>query len=225
MRPKALPPAAGYQVNDVVGVRVGGVPVADLEALRCPRVQAALEEAVALTRWLRAEGTALSDLLHPVIGRCADADRPLLVALRRAVFRGRRPAARVWTARRALPADLAARLEHWAQALAREPGVTRALATDRPAAAAALADEQPVAVAVARALAEDRAAAVAGLRVAARRDAFRAALASASPDLTRAVTAWLDDPAAPEPGPGALASLAKYLAAPRSSRAPTPRSP
>ncbi len=220
MRPKALPPAAGYQVNDVVGVRVGGVPVADLEALRCPRVQAALEEAVALTRWLRAEGTALSDLLHPVIGRCADADRPLLVALRRAVFRGRRPAARVWTARRALPADLAARLEHWAQALAREPGVTRALATDRPAAAAALADEQPVAVAVARALAEDRAAAVAGLRVAARRDAFRAALASASPDLTRAVTAWLDDPAAPEPGPGALASLAKYLA--RAALKPSP---
>ncbi|XVV00445.1 lantibiotic dehydratase [Actinosynnema sp. CA-248983] len=169
--------------------------MADLEALRCPRTRAALDEAVALARWLRAEGTALSDLLHPVIGRCADADRPLLVALRRAVFRGRRPAGRVWSARRALPADLTDRVERWARALSQEPDIAQALA-------------------------EDRSAAVAALRVAAGRDAFRFALASASPDLTRAVAGWLDDPTAPEPGPGALASLAKYLA--RAAVKPSP---
>ncbi|MFI9813827.1 lantibiotic dehydratase [Saccharothrix variisporea] len=187
MQPNASPSGpADYEVNAVVGVRVGGAPVADLDALRCPRTEAALDDAVARARWLREEGKALSDLLHPVIGRCADDDRPLLVALRRAVFRGRRPTARVWSVR---PAHLAARLERWAAAAARDPVAE-----------------------VARALAEDRAAAVAALRVAARRDAFRLALATASPDLTRSVSAWLDDPAAPEPGPGALASLAKYLA-------------
>ncbi|NUT91581.1 MAG: hypothetical protein HOY78_06065, partial [Saccharothrix sp.] len=196
LRPNASPagPVAGYAVNDVIGVRVGGAPVADLDALRCPRTEAALDEAVALTRWLRGEGKALSDLLHVVIGHCADEDRPLLVALRRAVFQGRRPAERVWSVR---PVHLADRLEHWAREAAR----ARDLAAE-----------------VARALAADRAAAVPALRTAARRDAFRQALASASPDLTRAVSAWLDAPDAPgapgvpEPGPGALASLAKYLA-------------
>ncbi|MFD0201087.1 MULTISPECIES: lantibiotic dehydratase [Saccharothrix] len=202
MQPSALaaePPTAGFGTHAVIGVRVAGVPVSDLDALRCPRTEAVLDEAVAHTRWLRAEGSALSDLLHPVIGRCADADRPLLVALRRAVFRGRRPTGRVWAARRALPPDLAARVERWATRAGRD-----------------------VAAEVTRAVAEDRVAALAALRVAARRDAFRLALASASPDLTRAVAAWLDDPAAPQPGAGAVASLAKYLA--RAVAKPSPYS-
>jgi hypothetical protein len=88
------PSAVDFRSGGVFGVRVGGAPVADLEALRCGRAWAAAEEVVAVQRWLRDEGAELSDLLHPVIGRCADEDRPLLVALRRAVFQGRRPGGR-----------------------------------------------------------------------------------------------------------------------------------
>ncbi|MFE2756102.1 lantibiotic dehydratase [Actinosynnema sp. NPDC059335] len=184
---------------DVFGVRVGGAPVADLEALRCERAWAAAEEVVALAQWLRDEGTALSDLLHEVIGDRADDDRSLLVALRRAVFRGRRPTGRVWAARRALPGDLRVRVERWARESERAAELTARVPSR---------------------LAADRAAAREALRVAARRDAFRFALALGSPDLSAAVRRWLDDPAAPTPRARTLAGLAKYLA--RAVGKPTP---
>jgi hypothetical protein len=183
----------------VFGVRVGGVPVADLDALRCERTWAAAEQVVVLTRWLRAEGTALSDLLRPVIGRCADEDRPLLVALRRAVFHGKRLNGRVWTVRHVLPHDARARVEHWARELARAGELTGQVPT---------------------LLAEEHAAAREAARVAAGRDAFRLGLVLGSPDLTRSVARWLDDPQAPAPRAGALASLARYLA--RAAVKPSP---
>lgn len=191
------PGPAGFEVGGVFGVRVGGAPVADLEALRCGRAWAAAEEVVALQRWLRDEGAALSDLLHPVIGRCADEDRPLLVALRRAVFQGKRPAGRVWSVRRSLPEGIRARVEHWADALVRAGDLTAGV----PAA-----------------LAADQAAAREAVRVAAGRDAFRFALVLGSPDLTREASRWLDDGVGPRPR--AVASLAKYLA--RAAAKPSP---
>ncbi|KOX34206.1 hypothetical protein ADK67_04540 [Saccharothrix sp. NRRL B-16348] len=183
------PAAAGFRSGGVFGVRVGGAPVADLAAVRCERAWAVAEDVVALQRWLRDEGAALSDLLHPVIGRCADEDRPFLVALRRAVFQGRRPTGRVWSARRSLPGGIGERVERWADAVACAGG---------PAGT------------VPALLAADRAAAREALRVAAGRDAFRFALVLGSPDLTRSASRWLDDRASPRPR--AVASLAKYLA-------------
>jgi hypothetical protein len=185
----------------VFGVRVGGVPVADLDALSCRRTWAAVEEVVALTRWLRTEGAALSDLLYPVIGRCADEDRPLLVALRRAVFQGKRPTGHVWSAavRRALPCDVRVRVEHWLRVLARAGEVAGQVPGE---------------------LAAEQAAGRTALRTAAGRDAFRFGLVLGSPDLTRSVARWLDDPHAPAPRPHSLASLAKYLA--RAAVKPSP---
>ncbi|MBB5803284.1 hypothetical protein F4560_003052 [Saccharothrix ecbatanensis] len=193
------PSTADFVIGGVFGVRVGGVPVADLDALRCERAWAAAEQVVGLTRWLRAEGTALSDLLRPEIGRCADEGRPLLVALRRAVFQGKRPNGRVWTVRHVLSHDTRARVEYWARELARAGELTGRV----PAL-----------------LAEEHAAVREALRVAAGRDAFRLGLVLGSPDLTRSVARWLDDPRAPAPRAGALASLARYLA--RAAVKPSP---
>lgn len=194
-------PATAFASGGVAGVRVGGMPVADLEALRCERTWAAVREAVALDGWLRTEGAALSDLLHPVIGHCADDTRPLLVALRRAVFRGRRPTARTWSAavREALPDDLVARVDHWVLEWARHADVVRR---------------------VPDLLITEQATAREALRVAAGRDAFRFALALGSPELTLAVDGWLDDPTAPPPRPRAVLSLARYLA--RAATKPSP---
>lgn len=200
------PCGPGFGVAGVFGVRVCGTAVAELESLRCERSWALVEELTVQNRWLREEGEELSDLLHPAIGRCADGGaKPLLVALRRAVFQGRMPTARVWsgdrsdTARAALPGQLAKRIDQWARERAR---------------AEALEARLP------QMLADDVAARTEALRRTAARDAFRLGLVLGSPDLTEAVGGWLDDPQALVPRPRSVWQLAKYLA--RATAKPSP---
>ncbi len=99
-----------------VVVRVAGLPVATLARLRCEKSFGRLCVIVELHRRLLAEGDALSADLYPVIGVSGEgADRAALVGLRRAVFQARMPNGREWNARvaRALPVDLAGRVNSW----------------------------------------------------------------------------------------------------------------
>ncbi|MGH3829698.1 MAG: lantibiotic dehydratase [Pseudonocardiaceae bacterium] len=119
---RRTPAGPGYAVAPMIGVRVAGSPVADLQRLRFTATWGVTEEHVTLSTWLQTEGQALSELLFPVIGRCADRGiKPLLVALRRAVFRGKAPRDRVWSGdvRGVLPADLTTRVAAWVSGVER----------------------------------------------------------------------------------------------------------
>lgn len=193
------PRGDGYAAGEVFGVRVAGIPVERLAALRFRRTWARVDETVRLAGRVAAEGERLADALHAIIGRepsgseRPDGLRPALVALRRDLFAGRRPRPRVWTPRVAgfLPEPLAERVSAWLGDLDR-------LARTR-AGIADLLDRE---------LAEKTAA----LRDAARLFEFRQGLAQSSPDLSERLNAWLAAPADAAPGRQTSLRLAKYLA-------------
>lgn len=177
----------------MVGVRVAGSPVEDLQRLRFSASWGVVEEQVELTGWLQAEGQALSDLLFSVIGRCADKGvKPLLVALRRAVFQTKAPGDRAWSdgVRRALPADLAARIAAWVSEL------------DRAKVRQAHLPEV---------LAAERSVRTDALRDAVGTSAFRFGLLLGSPTLAEALGEWIDEPSAEPPRAPVLLRAAKYL--------------
>lgn len=170
------PAGPGYVVAPVFGVRVAGSPVADLQRLRVVASWGVAEEQVALSGWLRSEGQALSDLLHPVIGRCDRGGvKPLLVALRRAVFQAKAPGGRAWSedVRGVLPADLTTRIAAWISELDRLT-VLEARLTE--------------------VLTAEQAASTAALRHAAGNSAFRFGLLMGSPTLADALDEWIDEP-------------------------------
>ena len=187
------PVGLGYSVAPVIGVRVAGSSVGELHGLRCAAAWAVAGEHVALTRWLRAEGEKLSDLLFPEIGRCVDGGlKGALVALRRALFQGKSPNGRAWSeeVRQALGGDLTARITAWLERVER----ARLLERHLPAV-----------------LAADRQASVAALRDAVAQDSFRFGLLQGSPTLADVLSVWIDQPSAKSPGPQVLIRAAKYL--------------
>jgi len=86
----------GTTVSAPVIVRTAGVPAEVLARLRCARSYALARAVDRRHAWLRANGEALSDKLHAVIGGAPGAAKPALVGLRRAVFQVRRPTGREW---------------------------------------------------------------------------------------------------------------------------------
>ena len=83
----------GWTVAPGFAVRVAGMPVSALAALRFETSFALAEELTDLSEWLAAEGAALSETLHGVIAHTADpALRVRLIGLRRALFQVRAPA-------------------------------------------------------------------------------------------------------------------------------------
>lgn len=97
-------------------VRVAGLPVGVLESLRCDHAITDVRALIEVRRWLAAEGQRLSDVLYEVIGGLTDCTaKPFLVALRRAVFTGRRPGNREWSAEleRLMPGEVASRIRAW----------------------------------------------------------------------------------------------------------------
>ncbi|MER8232670.1 lantibiotic dehydratase [Streptomyces sp. NPDC094049] len=76
-------------------LRAAGLPVETVRGLRCPLTRAWADEVLAREERLAAEGTAVSDLLHGLLGAAdatGDEARRALLALRRRVFNNRAPA-------------------------------------------------------------------------------------------------------------------------------------
>ncbi|MEO3789583.1 lantibiotic dehydratase [Nonomuraea sp. B10E15] len=113
--PPASPAPPAAPVAPVV--RLAGLPATLLDGLRTVDTARAVDEHLALGDWLAAEGGALGDLLHEVIGRLAPGDpgRPALVGLRRALHGRRAPGPREWGDGSAalVPDDVAARVGVW----------------------------------------------------------------------------------------------------------------
>ncbi|SPL98154.1 Lanthionine biosynthesis protein LanB [[Actinomadura] parvosata subsp. kistnae] len=168
--------------------------MAGLERMRCTRTWRLVDELTNVTSRLRREGAELSDPLHEVIGGVAAGPlRAGLVALRRAVFAGRRPSGRAASAEvlAALPADLAARIGAWTT-LRRRADELRAALPD------VLAEETREKTAVLRAAVSDA--------------GFRHGLAQGSAVLAGRLEAWLAGPADRPPDRQELLRLARYLA-------------
>ncbi|WP_407077482.1 lantibiotic dehydratase [Streptomyces sp. SCSIO 30461] len=73
-------------------LRVAGLPIDTVRELRCPDSRRWADDVLATGDRLGVAGAALGDLLHPLIGRCAeDAGRRALLKLRRDVFNNRLP--------------------------------------------------------------------------------------------------------------------------------------
>ncbi|GAA2835605.1 hypothetical protein GCM10020220_025600 [Nonomuraea rubra] len=183
-----------YALSPLLAVRVAGLPVAGLDRMRCTRTWRLVDELADVSARLRREGAGLSDQLHEVIGGVAAG--PLkagLVALRRAVFAGRRPSGRAASAEvlADLPAGLAARLEAWTALRRRAEG----LRAELPAVLAAESREK-----------------TAVLREAVSDAGFRHGLAQGSAVLAGRLEAWLAGPADRPPERQELLRLARYLA-------------
>ncbi|MFI6639277.1 lantibiotic dehydratase [Streptomyces sp. NPDC050504] len=79
-------------MNSPFLLRVAGLPVESVRALRCPESRRWADEVLAAAEESAAEGRAVGDLLHGLVGGCADERvRRALLALRREVFNGRLP--------------------------------------------------------------------------------------------------------------------------------------
>ncbi|MFE4798446.1 lantibiotic dehydratase [Streptomyces sp. NPDC056708] len=73
-------------------LRVAGLPVESVQALRCPQSRRWADEVLYATERLRADGERLGDLIHDLIGGSEDeALRRTLLGLRRDVFNNRLP--------------------------------------------------------------------------------------------------------------------------------------
>jgi hypothetical protein len=194
--PARRPPAPGgrgYTVAPVTGIRVAGVPADALAELRFTSTWQRVDEVLSLTDRLARDGAALSDELYPVIGALSgSALKPLVVALRRAVFTGRRPGSRC------LRPEV---VEALGEDLARRVGEFLAL-RDR---IAAVREGLPAV------LDEERSRTTAALRRAAGGEAFRRGLALGSPVLAARVDAWLGGACDRVPDRSELLRLAKYL--------------
>ncbi|MEV0621983.1 lantibiotic dehydratase [Nonomuraea sp. NPDC050404] len=183
-----------YALSPVLAVRVAGLPVAGLDRMRCTRTWRLVDELVDLSARLRREGAELSGPLYALIGEAAAGPlKPELVALRRAVFAGRRPSGRALSAEvlAALPADLAARIGAWLALRDR----AEALRAGLPAV-----------------LVEEAREKTALLREAVSDAGFRHGLAQGSPVLAGRLEAWLAGPADRPPERQELLRLARYLA-------------
>ncbi|MEV0278507.1 lantibiotic dehydratase [Streptomyces sp. NPDC050610] len=179
--------AARYRLGPAAVVRLAGSPVAALDGLRCARSWETAQELVRLRAEIDIARGELSDRLHAAIGAAGDGERKArLVAVRRAVHRGRR----VDPARLAdLPAGLVAPVGEWLARLARRDGLLGAL------------EEQ---------LKDDQAASYESLRASAALPAFQLGLVHANPDMFWALRKWSDTGRAPQRQ--SVLRLAQYLA-------------
>ncbi|MEV0164413.1 lantibiotic dehydratase [Nonomuraea fuscirosea] len=174
-------------------VRVAGLAAAALDGLRSPRLATALDDVLTRRDGHRAEGRALAEALHAVIGDLPrDGVRPRVIGLRRALHAGRRPGAGEWTPEIAgrLPADVSRGIAGW-------------LAD--AAALAAAEDRLP------RVLAAERESGLNALLKAATDPGFRIALGGTSPVLAAELEKWIADPRR-TPRTGTTTTLARYLA-------------
>ncbi|MEU9834710.1 lantibiotic dehydratase [Streptosporangium sp. NPDC048047] len=181
-------------MSPIFAVRVAGLPLAGLDRMRCTRAWEVVDDIADTSAWLRREGADLSGPLHDVIGRTAGGPlRAGLVALRRAVFSGRRPSARAASAEvlAALPEELATRVREWTARRDRETALRAALP-------AVLAEETRERTALLRSAVAD--------------PGFRHGLALGSPVLAARLDAWLAGPADRPPDRQELLRLARYVA-------------
>ncbi|MEU3164812.1 lantibiotic dehydratase [Streptosporangium sp. NPDC006930] len=109
----AQPADRDYVVAPTFAIRVAGLPADGLRQLRCERTWRLVDELLEVARTLADEGRAMSGPLHEVIG--AGVFKPVLVALRRDLFRGRRPDRRATEPEvlAALPEELRVRVLAW----------------------------------------------------------------------------------------------------------------
>ncbi|MGW9440043.1 lantibiotic dehydratase [Streptomyces sp. NPDC055607] len=171
-------------------VRLAGLPVSSLEDVRSVRSLALAREILDEEDRLAADGAALCDALHDVIGSLADPTlRSALVGLRRAVHNRRRPGTGESRAVAALPPRTAAGLERWQAALAD--------LTARRACLSEVLDAE---------LLHSRAA----LLRAARHPHLRRALSATRPELLLRLDPWLRG--GRPPSERTLTSLARYVA-------------
>ena len=172
-------------------VRVAGLPVSALDDLRCTATETQLDDAAELSHWLRAEARGLSDALYPVIGQLTEPPlRPRLVALRRTVFQGRSPDRLLDDVAGALPADLVARIRHWAGERTRRDRLVKRL----PAI-----------------LAEEIAGRLPVVRELAAQPDLRRGLVISSPSLYASLSSWLATGASRLPSRRVLSSLVRYV--------------
>ncbi len=174
-------------------VRVAGLPTSVAAGLRCEQTWVQLRQILALRRWLDAEGAALSEMLYGLIGQSAQPElKPGLVALRRAVFTGRRPGSRAWSpaVAQALPGEVAHRIQRWLGEL-----------EQREELEAALPEVLQAELAVKTEL----------LRAAVATDAFRYGLVQGSPVLAEQLRKWLEAPPGTVPPRQVVLRLVKYL--------------
>ncbi|MFJ9560160.1 lantibiotic dehydratase [Streptomyces fuscichromogenes] len=179
--------SARYVLGPAAVVRLAGSPVAALDGLRCARSWRTAQDLVRLRAEIAEATGGLSDLLHTAIGGAGDGElKARLVAVRRAVHRGRR----VDPARLAdVPAELLAPVRDWTARVAERDRLLALL---------------PVQVE------EDRAASYEALRDAARVPAFQLGLVHANPDLFLALHKWFGTGRAPQRQ--TVLRLAQYLA-------------
>ncbi|MFF4909206.1 lantibiotic dehydratase [Streptomyces sp. NPDC001260] len=184
---EARPDATGYVLGPAAVVRLAGSPVAVLDGLRCARSWHTAQELVRLRAEIADATGVLSDLLHTAIGAAGDGElKARLVAVRRAVHRGRR----VDPARLAdVSADVLPVLREW---LAR------------------VAERDRLLTALPGRLEEDWAASYESLREAAREPAFQLGLVHANPDMFMALRKWFGAGRAPQRQ--SVLRLAQYLA-------------
>ncbi|MEU8588828.1 lantibiotic dehydratase [Streptomyces sp. NPDC048664] len=175
-----------YVLGPAAVVRLAASPVAVLDGLRCARSWRTAQDLVRLRAEIVTAAGGLSDLLHTAIGAAGDGElKAGLVAVRRAVHRGRR----VDLARLAdVPVDLVAPIRDWTALLA---------ARDRLM--TGLPDQ----------LEQDWQASCESLRSAARLPAFQLGLVHANPDMFQALHKWLGGGRTPQRQ--TVLRLAQYL--------------
>ncbi|SNS83840.1 lantibiotic dehydratase [Actinomadura mexicana] len=181
-------------IADEFAVRVAGLPADVLHSLRAERSWAVVQEILDCQTRLAAEGAALSDALYEVIADAASlGHKPLLVALRRAVFTGRRPRARELSGdiRVVLPERIDERILAWLDLVDRRD---------------ALRDRLPLL------LDEETRDARSRLLIAASDPAFHAGLEQAAPGLAADLDTWLRSGPDAVPGRKALGRIARYVA-------------
>jgi hypothetical protein len=183
-----------FVAGPVLGVRVAGIAVEYLEAIRFSRTWARVDEVVQMSEVVREEGRRLADTLHPIIGALGDTTlRPRLVALRRDLFQARLSSPRIWSyeARTALPNDVTTAIRQWREQHER-------LAAREMSLEALLADET--------------AERTAALRSAVAAYAFRQGVAQSSASLSADLDRWLAAPQGTTPENRTTLRLTKYLA-------------
>ncbi len=185
--------ATGRYAAEGFVVRVAGLPTSAVESLRFERTWAHMRQVLVLRRWLDAEGTALSEDLYGLIGEVSQPGlKPVLVALRRAVFTGRRPGPRTWSpaVARVLPSEVADRVRVWLERLEQRGDLETALP-----------DVLKTELAVKREV----------LRAAVATDIFQYGLVQGSPVLAEQLGKWLEGAQETVPGRQVLVRLSKYL--------------
>ncbi|MGH4023797.1 MAG: lantibiotic dehydratase [Pseudonocardiaceae bacterium] len=183
-------PLGRWEVAPSPVVRVAGLPVSVLAALRFATTTTAVATLDHEHRWLRSEGAALSDVLHGIIGAQARPElRPVLVGLRRALHQARVPSRAELGSAAGLPADVGARIAGWCDRLAAWQRDCRGLQ-------AVLAAEKELVAARVRQLGAD--------------PGFRRALSQAGPTLLDELDKWRRDDRR-SPRPQKLVKLVRYL--------------